>query len=104
MLGWSNARPRQRSQRAPTDFIDPCLPTKVTAAPAGEAWVHVIKHDGYLIQIHIGTAGVRVFLMRGTTIRWIAGGNARLNIPALSFTAWNASHARELEAQVRAGT
>jgi ATP-dependent DNA ligase len=28
-------------------FVDACVPTRAAKAPAGEGWVHEIKHDGY---------------------------------------------------------
>ena len=62
---WHNARPRERSARAPASFIDPCLPTKVDKPPAGNDWAHEIKHDGYRLQIHAGSGGVRLFTMSG---------------------------------------
>src|SRR5687768_9641162 len=64
-MAWSNARPRQRYERAPAEFIDPCLPTKVDAPPAGNDWAHEIKHDGYRIQIHLMPQGVRIYTMSG---------------------------------------
>jgi bifunctional non-homologous end joining protein LigD len=64
-MPWHNTRPRQRSYRAPSEFIDPCLPTKVDTPPAGDDWAHEIKHDGYRVQIHIGLAGVWVYTMSG---------------------------------------
>jgi hypothetical protein len=36
------------TRRIRTDgFVDPCIPTRATKAPAGTGWVHEIKHDGY---------------------------------------------------------
>jgi bifunctional non-homologous end joining protein LigD len=53
-LNWktSRAKPRERSRRAPAEFIDPCLATKAPTPPEGNLWAHEIKHDGYRIQIH----------------------------------------------------
>jgi hypothetical protein len=28
-------------------FIEPCIPTRAAKPPAGPAWVHEVKHDGY---------------------------------------------------------
>jgi hypothetical protein len=64
-VAWHNTKPRERSQRAPAAFIDPCLPTKAHAPPEGEIWAHEIKHDGYRIQIHTGPDGVRIYTMTG---------------------------------------
>jgi bifunctional non-homologous end joining protein LigD len=36
------------ARRVRTDgFIDPCIPTRAAKPPAGPAWVHEVKHDGY---------------------------------------------------------
>jgi bifunctional non-homologous end joining protein LigD len=64
-MAWHNTKARVRSPRAPVAFIDPCLPTKVSALPSREQWAHEIKHDGYRIQIHVRDAGVRVDTMSG---------------------------------------
>lgn len=64
-MAWHNARPRQRNERAPAEFIDPCLPTKVDKPPAGDDWAHEIKFDGYRIQIHVGGGDVKIFTMSG---------------------------------------
>jgi bifunctional non-homologous end joining protein LigD len=44
-------------------FIDPCLPTLKPRVPAGERWVHEIKHDGYRVQGHL-IGGVPKLLTR----------------------------------------
>jgi bifunctional non-homologous end joining protein LigD len=64
-MAWHNTKGRVRSPRAPVAFIDPCLPTKVSAPPSGEQWAHEIKHDGYRIQIHVARDGVRLYTMSG---------------------------------------
>jgi ATP-dependent DNA ligase len=64
-MAWHNTRPRERSRGAPAAFIDPCIPAKVAAAPAGNDWAHEIKHDGYRIQVHVTDAGVRLYTMSG---------------------------------------
>src|SRR5205085_4248434 len=33
-------------------FIEPCLPTLAKEPPAGPAWVHEVKFDGYRLQVH----------------------------------------------------
>jgi len=38
------ARPRTLS----AGFIAPCLPTKAATLPSGGAWLHEIKHDGFV--------------------------------------------------------
>jgi ATP-dependent DNA ligase len=62
---WRNPKTRERNPIAPAAFIDPCLPTKAAAAPAGNAWVHEVKHDGYRLQIHVGGGGVRLYTISG---------------------------------------
>jgi ATP-dependent DNA ligase len=64
-MSWSNARPRQRSEQAPAEFIDPCLPTKVDKPPIGDDWAHEIKFDGYRLQIHVGCGDVRLYTVSG---------------------------------------
>jgi ATP-dependent DNA ligase len=42
--------------RGRTDgFIDPCIPTRAAKAPAGQGWVHEIKHDGYRLIVRLFT-------------------------------------------------
>jgi ATP-dependent DNA ligase len=31
----------------PKRAFEPCIPTRSTAVPAGQDWIHEIKHDGY---------------------------------------------------------
>jgi ATP-dependent DNA ligase len=33
-------------------FIEPCPPTLAKEPPAGPAWVHEVKFDGYRLQLH----------------------------------------------------
>ncbi len=33
----------------PSGFVPPCLTTKAPRPPTGKAWLHEIKHDGFLI-------------------------------------------------------
>jgi bifunctional non-homologous end joining protein LigD len=46
-------------------FLDPCLPTRVSVAPAGSQWIHEIKHDGYRLMIRRTPDGVRIRTRRG---------------------------------------
>jgi len=41
-------------------FGDPCLPTRVTVALRGPAWVHEVKHDGYRRMVRRTAGGVRI--------------------------------------------
>jgi hypothetical protein len=42
------------------DFGDPCLPTRVEAAPSSPQWVHEIKHDGYRLKVRRTPLGGRI--------------------------------------------
>jgi hypothetical protein len=35
----------------PSGFVEPCLPTLARVPPAGPAWVHEIKHDGFRLMV-----------------------------------------------------
>jgi ATP-dependent DNA ligase len=37
------------SRSLPAGFISPCLPTKASRPPSGDAWLHEIKHDGFRV-------------------------------------------------------
>ena len=43
----------------------PCLPTRGTAVPAGQDWIHEIKHDGYRLTVHREGKRVRLFTRNG---------------------------------------
>jgi bifunctional non-homologous end joining protein LigD len=51
--------------RAALRFIAPQIPTLVTEPPAGEGWVHEIKHDGYRTVLLIDEGQARAFTRRG---------------------------------------
>jgi bifunctional non-homologous end joining protein LigD len=52
----------------PAGFIEPCLPTSSPRPPAGEFYVHEIKHDGFrVIARKIGTQ-VRLYSRSGTDL------------------------------------
>ena len=36
-----------RPRILPAGFIEPCLPTSSKRPPAGDDWLHEIKHDGF---------------------------------------------------------
>jgi FmdE, Molybdenum formylmethanofuran dehydrogenase operon len=38
----------------PPGFVSPCLPTKASTPPTGEAWLHEIKHDGFRLKPYSG--------------------------------------------------
>jgi len=52
------------------DFVAPCLATLVAAPPAGDAWVHEIKFDGYRIQARIDGGNVKLITRSG--LDWTA--------------------------------
>ena len=50
---------------SPLCFIRPEIPTLVPEPPAGEGWIHEIKHDGYRTLIVIDQNKVRAFSRHG---------------------------------------
>ena len=46
-------------------FIEPCDPTLRELAPAGAAWVHEVKTDGYRAQLHIHDGRITVYSRSG---------------------------------------
>ena len=46
-------------------FIKPELPILVPEPPAGEGWIHEIKHDGYRTLVVIDGGQVRAFTRNG---------------------------------------
>ena len=46
-------------------FIEPCHPTERDRPPAGRAWLHEIKADGYRAQLHIRGGKAIVYSRRG---------------------------------------
>jgi bifunctional non-homologous end joining protein LigD len=51
-------------------FIEPCLATLVSEAPAGSNWIHEIKFDGYRLQAHVERGVVRILTRKG--LDWTA--------------------------------
>ena len=64
--------------------FQPCLPRRVDTPPAGNGWVHEIKHDGFRILARRQGNRVRLFTRNGYdfTIRFpkIAGAVAALPV------------------------
>jgi len=56
--------PRSRS-RPLSHFIEPCLPRAAAKPPAGQSWLHEIKHDGFRIVARRDSRGVRLFTRNG---------------------------------------
>jgi ATP-dependent DNA ligase len=83
VVRWNNS---SRILAAP-GFIEPALPTVAPKPPAGERWVHEIKHDGYRLMVKRYGDHVRIFTRRGAdwTHRFPAITQAALKIRAESF-------------------
>jgi bifunctional non-homologous end joining protein LigD len=45
--------------------FEPCIPTRGTQAPAGQDWLHEIKHDGYRLIVQREGKRVRLFTRNG---------------------------------------
>jgi ATP-dependent DNA ligase len=45
--------------------FEPCLPTPGKQVPAGPAWLHEIKHDGYRLIVQREGKRVRLFTRNG---------------------------------------
>lgn len=56
---------RSRTFRRPTGNVGPCLPSPAERPPAGDGWLHEIKHDGSRIMALRDSAGVRLFSRHG---------------------------------------
>jgi ATP-dependent DNA ligase len=41
--------PLARDRRQPPGFIRPCQPVLAEKVPAGDGWLHELKHDGFRI-------------------------------------------------------
>ena len=61
-MDWSP--PRKPAPR-PAGFIEPCIPTLAEKPPAGPAWIHEIKHDGFRLLVWRDGERVRLFTRRG---------------------------------------
>jgi bifunctional non-homologous end joining protein LigD len=55
---------RLRSEQSLSRF-EPCLPRLANEPPAGPAWIHEIKHDGFRILAHRRGRAVRLFSRNG---------------------------------------
>ena len=45
--------------------FEPCIPTRGTTVPAGNDWIHEIKHDGYRLIVQRDGQRVRLFTRNG---------------------------------------
>jgi bifunctional non-homologous end joining protein LigD len=52
----------------PLGFVPPCLPTKAPQPPAGAAWLHEIKHDGFRVIARKDGASVRLYSRPGNDL------------------------------------
>ena len=55
----------RRAKAAFPGFVEPALATLYPTAPAGDAWLHEIKFDGYRLQAHIRRGRVELLTRRG---------------------------------------
>src|SRR5262249_60252541 len=53
------------SLRAPSGFIEPCLPSRADQPPSGPDWIHEIKHDGYRLMVRRDQTGTRLLTRNG---------------------------------------
>jgi bifunctional non-homologous end joining protein LigD len=76
-------------RKLPAGFIVPAQPIERSATPAGEDWVHEIKHDGYRLIVRKDVADVRLYTRGGYdwTSRFpvIAESAARLKANSLTI-------------------
>ncbi|MGA8961468.1 MAG: hypothetical protein WB475_14805, partial [Pseudolabrys sp.] len=45
--------------------IHPCQPIVAKQPPSGHGWAHLLKHDGYRLQIHVRDGRVKLYTMNG---------------------------------------
>jgi bifunctional non-homologous end joining protein LigD len=46
-------------------YVAPLKPTLASEPPAGDGWIHELKHDGYRVQVVIEGSSIRVFTKNG---------------------------------------
>jgi bifunctional non-homologous end joining protein LigD len=56
------------SRLLPAGFIPPCLPTKAPRPPAGDMWLHEIKHDGFRVIVRKDGDRVRLYSRPGNDL------------------------------------
>ena len=52
----------------PSGFVPPCLPTKASQPPTGDAWLHAIKHDGFRVVARKDGERVRLYSRPGNDL------------------------------------
>jgi bifunctional non-homologous end joining protein LigD len=73
--------------RRPLGHIEPCLPSPAAHPPAGDGWLHEIKHDGFRIMARRDGGGVRLITRHGHdfTRRFPLAAAAVQALPGRSF-------------------
>ena len=61
---------KRRVTASKAAFVEPCLPTLADRPPAGDQWLHEIKHDGYRLQARRNADGVHLITRNG--FNWTA--------------------------------
>jgi bifunctional non-homologous end joining protein LigD len=77
---------RMRTRRT-LGFVEPCLPSPAKRPPAGQDWIHEIKHDGFRIMARRDAGGVRLITRNGHdfTSRFPLAAAAVTALPGRSF-------------------
>ena len=57
--------PRAKAAGKPPAFTDPQLCTLVDSVPAGSAWIHEVKYDGYRALLAVGGGKAKVYTRNG---------------------------------------
>src|SRR5262245_52021715 len=65
MLREMRSRFAAANERKASDAVDFCQPTLVPKPPAGEDWLHEIKHDGFRLAVRRDGGGVRLITRNG---------------------------------------
>ncbi len=78
---------RKENGRWPSGVPKPSIPTIGKQVPAGPAWLHEIKHDGYRLMVHRDGASVRIITRGGYdwTERYPAIAEAARRLPSKRF-------------------
>ncbi|HEV7325544.1 MAG TPA: DNA ligase D [Bosea sp. (in: a-proteobacteria)] len=62
-------KPAHRSEKTEGEslprFVEPCLATLQDKPPAGDAWLHEVKFDGYRVQVRISAGKVKLLTRTG---------------------------------------
>lgn len=65
----AKAKPARRSAKTEGEplprFVEPCLATLQDKPPAGDAWLHEVKFDGYRLQARVSAGKVRLLTRTG---------------------------------------